>query len=165
MARDPAPHLCIRTDTEGRHHVPRERVAIPTEPTPGVCTGPNCHRPVLWVMTVGNARMCLDPEPSMRGTVVLLKVAPGRQLARVLDGRHLPTLKPCYVQHATTCPDSEHFRRRHSAAMPKCRAGCGVPMAPRLVADGWRYHVLCAPDAEFEGYMRAARRRRPGGAA
>ena len=142
----------------------RQRVTIPTEPTPGICAGPNCGRPILWVMTVGNARMPLDPDLSMNGNAVPVTMPDGSRRVRILDGYHLPALEPCFVPHHRTCPDSDDYRRRRAVTVPKCLAGCGYPMAKRLIADGWRYHVECAPAAEFAAYMVAELRRADGAA-
>lgn len=141
--------------------MPRERVTIPTEPTRGVCDGPHCGRPILWVMTVGGVRMPLDPDISPDGCVVpvTVPIAGGgtARRARVLTGDDLPALHPCWVPHHRTCPDSETYRRRQAAGAPKCRAGCGIPMDPWLPANGWRYHVLCAPLSDVRAHVEQAR--------
>lgn len=125
--------------------MPHERVTLPPEPTPGVCSGPHCGRPILWVMTIGNARMPLDPNPHPDGNVVPVHLGPGNVRARILTGNDLPALEPAYMPHHRTCPDSEHYRRRKAATAPKCAAGCGIPLHPMLVEAGERYHVNCAP--------------------
>lgn len=140
--------------------MPRERVTIPTEPTPGICAGPNCGREVLWVMTVGNDRMPLDPELSPDGNVVPVTMPDGSKRVRVLTGAQLPALHPCFVPHHRTCPDSDDYHRRRAATAPRCRAGCGYPMDPWLTANGWPWHLNCAPPPDVRQHVDAARSRR-----
>jgi hypothetical protein len=118
--------------------------------TPATCTGPHCGREIRWVITLGDKRLPLDPDPSPDGNVVLERQPDGSIRARVLTGHELPAQGNAWVPHHRTCPDAADFRRRQAATAPRCRAGCGYPMDPWLAAHGWRYHVLCAPPTRAE---------------
>lgn len=117
---------------------------MPDRPQHGTCSGPDCGRHILWVVTLGDARMALDPEPAPDGNVVPVELPGGVIRARVLAGHEL-TGDPAWVPHTRTCPNSAHFHRRRAAAAPKCPACRGV-MDPWLLEHGFRYHVCCGPD-------------------
>ena len=105
------------------------------------CTG--CSAPIRWVLTEAGKRMPIDPEPHPDGTVVPM-VVDGKRRARVLGGSQLPAQQRAYRAHWVTCPASADFKRRKAATTAKCRA-CGTRMDPWLPANGWRFHIGCAP--------------------
>lgn len=111
------------------------------------CTA--CGAPIRWVITIGDRRMPLDPEPHEDGNVVPVIVDGGLVRARVLTGVELPAQETAFRAHFVTCPRAGEFRRRKVATTPRCH-GCGQPLDPvlsRRHPDAWtaRWHPTCAP--------------------
>lgn len=117
----------------------------PLEP----CNGPNCRRPIRRVETTLRTRMPLDPDPVPDATVVIRRnPATGDVRAHVLAGSDpRGAAEVTWRPHWATCPNSDVFRRRKHATIPRC-VGCREPLDPVLATrDGWesRYHATCAP--------------------
>lgn len=113
--------------------------------TDTTCTA--CGAPIRWVITIGDRRMPLDPEPHEDGNVVPVVVDGGLVRARVLTGAELPAQEPAFRAHFVTCPQAAEFRRRRIATTPRCH-GCGQPLDPVLGRRlDWlgRWHPCCAP--------------------
>ena len=125
------------------------------EPTFDTCPGPNCGATIRWAITEGGKRIAMDLDLSPDGILQPVTLAGGQRRVRVLTGGQLPAQHPCFVPHDRTCPNSENARRRRAAMLAKCRASCGIPMDPWLPANGWRYHVNCAPLPVREHYEAA----------
>lgn len=111
------------------------------------CTA--CSARIRWVITIGDRRMPLDPQPHEDGNVVPVVVDGGQRRARVLTGAELPAQVPAYRSHFVTCPNAAEFRRRKIATTPRCH-GCGQPLDPvlsRRYPNAWtaRWHPTCAP--------------------
>lgn len=124
------------------------------------CTGPHCGRPIRWVVTLGDKRMPLDPDPHPDGNVIRVTTEWGEVRAQVLTGRDLPAQQTAWVPHHRTCPDAADYRRRQAATAPRCRAGCGYVLDQWLVENGWPWHVNCAPPTWFRDHVNALRERR-----
>ena len=105
------------------------------------CSG--CGATIRWVLTIGGARLPLDPDPHPDGNVVPVEVD-GKRRAKVLTGPEMPAQETAWRAHFTTCPKSAHFRRRKAAATPKCRY-CETPLDAWLVEQGENRHVNCGP--------------------
>lgn len=121
----------------------------------GTCTGTTCTAQIRWATTEAGRRLPLDLDPHPDGTVLMVAVD-GRWRARILGGAQLPAQGEAWMPHWSTCPDSEHYRRRQRATTPRCRA-CRGRLDKWLVEQGWHHHVLCAPTADFREYVQAAR--------
>lgn len=115
------------------------------EPTFDTCQGRNCGQVIRWALTEGGKPIPMNIDMSPDGNLAPVTLPDGSKRVRVLTGSHLPAIRPCFVPHHRTCVDSNDFRRRREAIQPRCRAACGVPMDPWLLAHGWRYHICCAP--------------------
>ena len=116
-----------------------------TDLPPGTvqCVGSNCRKPVRWVLTLGDKRMPIDPDPHPDGNVIRIRLEDGSIRARVLGGTELPAQGEAWMPHWRTCPDSPEFRTRKTRTGPKCKA-CDGPMDPELArAERWTMHPAC----------------------
>jgi len=80
----------------------------------GSSTCRSCQRPIVWAKTTNGKNMCVDPDPSERGNLVL--EAKGMDAGRpAFTVRHARDDDAAdvkrYVSHFVTCPDAKHFRR------------------------------------------------------
>lgn len=123
-------------------------------PAEELATCAGCGAPIRWVITMGDKRMPLDPEPHEDGTVVPRKLPDGRVRAQVLTGENLPAQETAYRSHFVTCPKAPDFRRRKSLATRKC-LGCGHPLDAVLADAGDTYHPTCAPLGLAEVFAQA----------
>lgn len=114
-----------------------------TEQLP-TCTG--CGAPIRWVLTLGDKRMPIDPDPHPEGTIVRVD-ANGTVRAKVLTGTDLPAQDTAWRPHWATCPASGDYRRRQRATTPKC-VDCRHPLDPVLAAAGQRRHPTCGTPAD-----------------
>lgn len=124
------------------------------DPAAETATCAGCGAPIRWVITLGDKRMPIDPEPHEDGNVVPRKLSDGRIRAQVLTGENLPAQEPAYRSHFVTCPKAPDFRRRKSLATKRCR-GCGHPLDATLAAAGDTYHPSCAPTDLAEVFAQA----------
>lgn len=110
-----------------------------------LCHGDGCGRLIRWVLTEGQKRIPLDPDPTSDGNVVLVHLPDGRIRARVLAGHQLPAQQTAYRPHWATCPASTHFKARKARTTPLCVA-CRGPMDPELARlERWTTHPCCDP--------------------
>ncbi len=123
---------------------PRGEVTTPPPHIPtsvSVCNGPRCGREIRWAMTEQGRRIPLDYEPDPNGNVIIVNVG-GKHRARILSGRELPAQQQAWMPHHKTCIDSETYRARQHAAMPKC-GKCRTRMDPWLIEHGYTTHIGC----------------------
>lgn len=113
-----------------------------------------CGAPVRWVLTLGDRRMPLDPEPHEDGNVVRRTTKEGAVRAKVLTGEELPAQETAWRSHFVTCPQADTFRRRKALSRKKCR-GCTYPLDKALADAGEVYHPTCAPTDVREHAARA----------
>lgn len=74
-----------------------------------------CNQPVRWVISERGRNMCLDPQPSTLGNVVLIATASGTR-ARVVAADELAARRKqigqLWMPHAATCPHIGRNRTR-----------------------------------------------------
>jgi len=70
----------------------------------------SCGAPVLWVTTINNKAMPLDPEPVEDGNLFLTDEGVATVIEPGSLWDHLPI--PRYVSHFVSCPDRDQWRKK-----------------------------------------------------
>jgi hypothetical protein len=84
---------------------------LPRVPCGSNVPGRGCGQPMVWVITLGGARMPIDPEPTPDGNIIFADST--WDVVRYLrKGEAVPEGTARYRSHFASCPDAASFRRR-----------------------------------------------------